>query len=134
MNYKNAMLFCEDFTFRNGGFSTENGKFSNVLKETEDAVDLHGAYVIPGLIDVHNHGNSGADFSDGDYDGTLRMARYLAANGVTSFVPATLTLPYEAIGKALSIGLRIKSEAPAGASSLLGVHMEGPFFSAKKKV
>ncbi len=133
MNYKNAMLFCEDFSFRRGGFSTENGRFANVLKEAEGAVDLRGAYVIPGLIDVHNHGNSGTDFSDGDYDGTLRMARYLAANGVTSFAPATLTLPYEAIGKALSVGLRIKKEAPAGASRLLGVHMEGPFFSAKKK-
>ncbi len=49
-----------------------------VLPESvpEDAVDLHGAYVIPGLIDVHNHGNSGKDFSDGDYEGLKTMAAY----------------------------------------------------------
>lgn len=44
----------------------------------EDGVDLENQYVIPGLIDVHNHGNSGADFSDGDYAGLVKMARYLA--------------------------------------------------------
>ena len=96
MNFKNAMIYTEEFRFVPGAFSVENGKFSNVLGAPQaDAVDLHGAYVIPGLIDVHNHGNSGADFSDGDYDGLVKMAKYLAANGVTSFAPASRTLPYE---------------------------------------
>ena len=85
MNYKNAYVYTEDFTFQKGGFSVENGRFSHVLEEQPDAVDLQGAYVIPGLIDVHNHGNSGADFSDGDYDGLVKMAGYLASMGVTSF-------------------------------------------------
>ena len=94
MNFKNAMLYTEEFRFVPGAFSVEDGKFANVLAEPQaDAVDLHGAYVIPGLIDVHNHGNSGADFSDGDYDGLVKMAEYLAKNGVTSFAPASMTLP-----------------------------------------
>ena len=66
MNFKNAMIYTEEFRFVPGAFSVENGKFSNVLGAPQaDAVDLHGAYVIPGLIDVHSHGNSGADFSYG---------------------------------------------------------------------
>jgi N-acetylglucosamine-6-phosphate deacetylase len=133
MNFKNAFIFTEDFKFVPGGFSVENGRFCDVLLEKEDAVDLEGAYVIPGLIDVHNHGNSNADFSDGSYKGDVQMARYLASVGVTSFAPATMTLPYEVIEKALEAGLRLHKEPLEGCARLLGVQMEGPFFSEKKK-
>ena len=133
MNFKNALIFTEDFRFVPGGFSVEDGKFCSVLLEREDAVDLKGAYVIPGLIDVHNHGNSNADFSDGSYEGDVKMARYLASQGVTSFAPATMTLPYAVIQKALEAGLRLHKAPVAGCARLLGVQMEGPFFSEKKK-
>ena len=133
MNFKNAFIYTEAFRFEKGGFSVENGVFRDVLAEKEDAVDLNGAYVIPGLIDVHNHGNSNADFSDGSYDGDLRMARYLASVGVTSFAPATMTLPYETIANALAAGLKLHKAPVDGCARLLGVQMEGPFFSEKKK-
>ena len=134
MNFKNAMLYTEEFCFVPGAFSVEDGKFANVLAEPQaDAVDLHGAYVIPGLIDVHNHGNSGADFSDGDYDGLVKMAEYLARNGVTSFAPASMTLPYDVLAKAFATARRLADKAPEGASALRGIQMEGPFFSEKKK-
>ena len=133
MNFKNAYIYTEDFRFVKGGFSVVDGKFAEVLTEHEDAVDLEGAYVIPGLIDVHNHGTSNADFSDGSYEGDVRMARYLASVGVTSFAPATMTLPYETIAKALEAGLRLHKAPVEGAARLLGVQMEGPFFSEKKK-
>ena len=133
MNFKNAYIFTEDFRFVPGGFSVEDGKFGDVLLEKEDAVDLGGAYVIPGLIDVHNHGNSNADFSDGSWEGDVKMARYLAGVGVTSFAPATMTLPYAVIAKALEAGLRLHKEPLEGCARLLGVQMEGPFFSEKKK-
>lgn len=134
MNFKNAMLYTEEFRFVPGAFSVEDGKFTNVLAEPQaDAVDLYGAYVIPGLIDVHNHGNSGADFSDGDYDGLVKMAEYLARNGVTSFAPASMTLPYDVLAKAFATARRLADEAPEGAAALRGIQMEGPFFSEKKK-
>ena len=134
MNFKNAMIYTEDFRFVPGAFSVENGKFSNVLGAPQaDAVDLHGAYVIPGLIDVHNHGNSGADFSDGAYDGLVKMAGYLAKNGVTSFAPASMTLPYDVLEKAFATARRLADEAPEGNAVLRGIQMEGPFFSEKKK-
>ena len=78
MFYKNARIFCSDSQFRNGAFEVKDGRFGQILPEKvpADAVDLQGATVIPGLIDVHNHGNSGADFSDGDYEGLKKMAEY----------------------------------------------------------
>ena len=75
MLYKNANIFV-DGRFQHGSFRVEDGRFTEILTTipAEDGIDLNNLYVIPGLVDVHNHGNSGADFSDGDYDGLVKMA------------------------------------------------------------
>ncbi len=135
MLLKNANIFTEEGKFVHGSFRVENGLFAEILTSVpdEDGVDLENAYVIPGLIDVHNHGNSGADFSDGDYEGLVTMARYLAKNGITSFAPASMTLPYEVLEKAFATGAKLRDEAPEGCATIRGIQMEGPFFSEKKK-
>ena len=134
MLYKNAEIFTEN-GFVSGAFAVEGGRFSEIVPDsigTAD-VDLNHAAVIPGLIDIHNHGNSGADFSDGDYDGLVKMSRFLAENGITSFAPATMTLPYDVLAAAFATGVRLRDSRPAGCSRIVGINMEGPFFSEKKK-
>ena len=135
MFYKNARIFGSDFQFHLGAFEVKDGRFGAVLSEEvpADAIDLEGATVIPGLIEVHSHGNSGADFSDGDYEGLKRMAAHYAACGVTSFAPASMTLPYEVLSKAFATAKQLVEEAPAGCSVLRGIQMEGPYFSYKKR-
>ena len=44
-----------------------------------------------------------------------------------------MTLPYDVLAKAFATAKRLKEEAPAGLSRLMGIQMEGPFFSEKKK-
>ncbi len=135
MFYKNARIFGSDFQFHMGAFEVVDGRFGAVLPETvpADAIDLQGATVIPGLIDVHSHGNSGADFSDGDYNGLVRMAQHYAQEGITSFAPASMTLPYDVLAKAFATAKKLVEEAPAGCSVLRGIQMEGPYFSYKKR-
>ena len=60
-------------------------------REAEEIIDAAGAYVCPGLVDVHIHGYLGADTSDGDMDGIRKMAAGVVANGVTSFLPTSYT-------------------------------------------
>ena len=106
MLYTNANVFTPA-GFVRGGFLVEDGRFAEVfVGEHSGGTDLGGAYVIPGLVDIHTHGAANADFSDGDAEGLKRMAAHLAKCGVTSFAPT---------------------------SRVMGIHMEGPYFSEKKK-
>ncbi len=134
MRYQNAKVYGPDFQFHTGGFSVENGRFTDVLTAGDGtAVDLDGAYVVPGFVDIHNHGNSGHDFSDGDLAGLKTIARYLAKNGITSFAPASVTLPEEQLRAAYETAAVFAEDELEGHAVLRGIHMEGPFFSEKKK-
>lgn len=131
MIYKNGIIF-KNGKFVKEDFAVEEGLFVEVPASGEE-VDLQGMHVIPGLVDIHTHGAMGADFSDGDYDGLKKMAEYLGRSGVTSFAPTGMTLPYEVLAKAFATGKKLHDEMPEGHSRLMGINMEGPFFSEKKK-
>ena len=135
MFYKNARIFTSDFQFHMGAFEVKDGLFGEILPENvpADAIDLNGATVIPGLVEVHSHGNSGADFSDGDYEGLKAMAKFYAQCGATSFAPASMTLPYDVLSKAFGNAKKLRDEAPEGHARIMGIQMEGPFFSYKKR-
>jgi len=143
MILENAMVFQGQEGFLPGSVCVENGRFARVRCKKapgsspaageEECLDMQGAYLIPGLIDLHIHGSMGCDFSDGAYEGLVTMGRYLAQNGVTSFLPTSMTLPYETLDRAWQTAGRYVREMPEKAARILGVHMEGPFFSEKKK-
>ena len=135
MFYQNARIYGADHQFHHGNFEvTADGKFGIVLGDVpEYAIDLEGATVIPGLIEVHSHGNSGYDFSDGNYEGLKKMAGFYLRCGVTSFAPASMTLPYDVLEKAFSTARQLADEKPEGCSRIRGIQMEGPYFSYKKR-
>ena len=134
MFYTNARIFVDN-EFRLGAFEVVDGKFGAILPENvpADAIDLGGATVIPGLIEVHSHGCAGADFSDGDYEGLKAMAKQYAQWGVTSFAPASMTLPYDVLSKAFATAKQLVEENIEGLSVLRGIQMEGPFFCYAKR-
>ncbi len=135
MWYTHARIFTPE-GFMDGSFEVTGDRFVAVSAgdcDAKEAVDLHGAKVLPGLVDIHTHGNSGADFSDGDAAGLERMARYLARHGVTSFAPTSMTLPYGTLARAFATAQALRESRPANCARVVGIHMEGPFFSEAKK-
>ena len=120
--------------FLDGRFVTGGIEFSDVVEAVGPAVtggtDLGGCYVIPGLIDVHTHGAMNEDASDGSPEGLVKMARYYAAGGVTSWCPTTMTLKEPVLTKAMEAVRDFRR--PADGAKVAGVHLEGPFLSLKK--
>lgn len=108
----------------------------DAIARGDEIIDAKGLYVSPGLVDTHIHGYQGADTSDGDPDGVRKMARGLMENGVTSFLPTTLTVEWSLLEKICGQlrQLRDESQQPdfMGAE-ILGMHMEGPFVNPAKK-
>lgn len=137
----NANLFQGRKGFVTGSMCVQGGRIRKILPpgsvmpdtDPEEWIDAGGAYVIPGLIDVHTHGNMGCDFSDGEADGLAKMGRYLAAHGITSFAPASMTLPYDRLERAFSAAADYCRTRPRDGAHLAGIHMEGPFLSEAKK-
>lgn len=101
-----------------------------------ERIDAEGNYVIPGLVDMHIHGYLGEDASDGAFDGIRTMAEGIAQNGVTAFLPTTMTVSYDELRAAFA-QIRRAKEASAQddwqGAQILGVNAEGPFINPAKK-
>ena len=135
---KNAKVFRENCIFEDGDIAISGEFFADTaeIKSTEDptascnVIDAGGCYAIPGLIDLHFHGCVGYDFTFAKEDQIAEMARFEAANGVTAICPATLTQPEEQIAQACR---RISTLSDPKGAALIGIHLEGPFFSYNKR-
>ncbi len=95
-------------------------------------IDAQGGYIGPGFIDVHVHGADGHDTMDATPKALYGIARYKARHGVTGFLPTTLSDTPDAIGAALA-NIGACEGAVEGGASILGAHVEGPYFNLAKK-
>ena len=99
-------------------------------------IDAAGGLVIPGLIDMHIHGYLGEDASDGSFEGIRTMAEGVAKNGVTGFLPTTMTVSYDELNAAfdqIRRGMRQSLQDDWQGAQILGVNAEGPFINPAKK-
>lgn len=132
MIIKNVLIYNEYKYFEEGDIYIKDGMFVEPFEDVEDEViiDGQGCYAIPGLIDVHFHGCVGHDFSDGTPEALEKIAEYQAKNGITTIVPATMTLPEPYLLQVMANAGAYKSEKGA---HLAGINMEGPYISEEKK-
>jgi N-acetylglucosamine-6-phosphate deacetylase len=89
------------------------------------------AIVLPGFIDLHVHGGGGADTMEGG-DAVERLARVHARHGTTALLATTMTAPLAELEDALRAIAPLCRKRAAGAARVLGVHLEGPYISARK--
>lgn len=128
MQIKNVKVFTEEKQFQQGEIAIADGVFA---KEADgEVIDGEGCYAIPGMVDVHFHGCVGYDFCDGTEEAIAEIAKYEAAQGVTTIVPATMTLPEETLMEISKIAGNYKATEGA---DLAGINMEGPFISPGKE-
>ncbi|QNN54736.1 N-acetylglucosamine-6-phosphate deacetylase [Nocardioides mesophilus] len=92
-----------------------------------------GRLAAPGFVDLQVNGFAGVDVMGADEDGIAHVSRRLAAHGVTSWLPTLITASPAETDRALDVlaGVLAGPGDPAG-SRPLGVHLEGPFLSARR--
>lgn len=97
------------------------------LSTSPKTIDAHGLYVSPGFIDLQVNGGAGYNFEDAPAEGIQKIISFYVSHGTTALLPTTVTAP---LGKIRATLERIREvEHPA----IIGMHIEGPFISPKRK-
>ncbi len=120
-------------TFVQADLLIEDGMIRRMgrLEAEGDVWDAQGAYLIPGLLDVHTHGRAGNDFLNCTDEDLHRMARDYACHGVTAVMP---TLASATLAQMLAATERINRFEPAAdEASFIGVHWEGRYLNPSKR-
>ncbi|MBO2448393.1 N-acetylglucosamine-6-phosphate deacetylase [Actinomadura barringtoniae] len=119
-----------------GYVRAENGVITEVGEGRPDGtpdVDLPDGVLAPGLVDIQVNGFYGHDMVDAGEDGWREVVGRLPETGVTSFLPTFITAPVRVQADALT---RLRDLLPGldgTGTRVLGVHLEGPFLSEKRK-
>jgi N-acetylglucosamine-6-phosphate deacetylase len=115
----------------------EDGKIcevtgSNIDFPGAEVIDARGNYISPGFIDLHTHGAGGCDFMDGTVEACLKAVETHAQYGTTGLYATTLASTTEELLTTFDIYRQAAARNTKGAA-LLGLHLEGPYFSMKQK-
>ena len=158
MIIKNASVFTEEGRFTKKDIYVDGERFSDGCpsgdsregkRSDSEIIDASSCYAIPGLVDIHLHGCDGVDFCDGKIESIKKILAYEAKNGITTVVPATMTLAEDELVKIMRAAAEYRREQSrdcgkdydgevesrrddAVTAWLHGINMEGPFVSAKK--
>ena len=134
---KNAKIIFEN-GIEEGKALILSDKIDGIVDESDipegvEMIDAEGGYITPGFIDLHIHGYLGKDVCDATAESIRTIAGGIVENGVTGFLPTTMTVDMSVIKGALDACREVKNSGEYYGSQILGVHAEGPFISASKK-
>ncbi|MBR3805714.1 MAG: N-acetylglucosamine-6-phosphate deacetylase [Clostridia bacterium] len=134
---KNAQIVLENGIEQNKALLFEE-KIIGLVNENEipegaEVIDAKGGYVTPGFIDLHIHGYLTRDVCDVSEESMRIISKGIVANGVTGYLPTTMTVDMKVIQGAIDTCRALMKEEDFDGSTILGVHAEGPFISEAKK-
>lgn len=93
-----------------------------------DVLDLSGHWVVPGFVDLHNHGGGGASFTSGTVDEILKGVGTHRLHGTTTLVVSTVTEEMSTLAHRAGLLSELAEQG-----DIAGIHFEGPFISPCRK-
>jgi N-acetylglucosamine-6-phosphate deacetylase len=131
---QNPLLIVED-----GQIAELSSRSTREIPAGTSLVDFGDAVLAPGFLDIHIHGGAGLDVMRASPSELPRLGMFLATHGVTGYFATTVAAPLDATCKALDhLADAIEaSDAAANTDAAqarpLGIHLEGPFLSHKRR-
>ncbi len=136
---KNAQIITPIRILEKAGLYIEDGIIKKIIVNGEESninadkiIDANGKYLAPGFIDIHTHGGGNYDFMDGMVEDFINAAKTHLEYGTTTIVPTTTTSTLDKLFETLDNFDIAKNNIDDG-PNLLGLHLEGPYFSLEQK-
>lgn len=129
---QNCRIVSPGLDIPEGNIVLENGRIVSAGNTPAPAADVvidgNGKIAVPGFIDIHSHGRSNYDFCDGTEEAFAVIGRDKLQDGVTGFLATSLSVSEDNLRNLCRQAEAYKKNVPGGAT-LLGIHLEGPFFN-----
>ncbi|MDX3577261.1 N-acetylglucosamine-6-phosphate deacetylase [Streptomyces sp. FL07-04A] len=109
------------------GQDAEGASAAFDASDVTDVLDVSGHWLVPGFVDLHNHGGGGASFS-GSAEDVLKAVRTHRSHGTTTLVASTVTDDMDVLVRQAGLLSELAEQG-----DLAGIHFEGPFISPCRK-
>jgi N-acetylglucosamine-6-phosphate deacetylase len=121
--------------------SMDHGRISRIESLSgEDQAWISAAHrfpeatLVPAYVDIHIHGCAGHDVMEATPEAFHSIGTYLASRGVGAYFPTTVTSPLDETRRSLSgMAKEIERKRTYPSAIPLGIHLEGPFLSHRKR-
>ncbi|MGE7391651.1 N-acetylglucosamine-6-phosphate deacetylase [Streptomyces sp. NPDC004126] len=111
-----------------GRVIVEGTRVAGSAPEDATAVDLSGHWIVPGFVDMHNHGGGGASFTSGTAEEVLTGVRTHREHGTTTLVASTVTGDLDELARRAGLLAELTQQG-----EIAGIHFEGPFINPCRK-
>jgi len=129
LSLDNARVILPDRELHGAQIVIENGWIARVSRDyvpSDQSVDLAGDIIFPGFIDAHIHGSAGIDVNSANAEALIEVSKFLASQGVTSWLPTLVPAADEEYQSAVT-AIEQASRATTTGARIAGLHYEGPF-------
>nr|WP_079083372.1 N-acetylglucosamine-6-phosphate deacetylase [Streptomyces antibioticus] len=115
-------------TVQNGRVIINGTRIAGSAPENAQITDVTGHWLIPGFVDIHNHGGGGASFTSGTTDDVLTGIHTHRLHGTTTLVASTVTGDMDFLAQRAGLLSELAEQG-----DIAGIHFEGPFISPCRK-
>ncbi|WP_405979475.1 N-acetylglucosamine-6-phosphate deacetylase [Streptomyces sp. NBC_00158] len=115
-------------TVAGGRVIVDGARIAGSAPEDATVVDLSGHWLVPGFVDMHNHGGGGASFTSGTAEDVLKGVRTHREHGTTTLVASTVTGDLDELARRAGLLAELTQQG-----EIAGIHFEGPFINPCRK-